>query len=156
MAWLDFRTAVLAPEFAALRSLGDCDGIARTLNTADQPAGWVPPRHILSTLLTSGEIGVLEWIQRFGTVPGSGDPCPIPMYCLVVSILRATLSSEYAFKPSVAELTAGASALVSAGLITQATADTALAGEAQVSRSELMLGRAATAVDVDTAIKEQI
>lgn len=143
-----FVDLVMLDEFASKRAVGDDVGVSEILNVRDQNAGWISPRHILSILNTTGEIGVIDWIWRFGTLPGTDTKASVPLFCLCSSLMNSVKLPEYDFRVPPASLSAGAQVLVPNNLLQQSTVDAVLAGEEKVSRSELTLGRQSSATDI--------
>jgi hypothetical protein len=136
-----FIDACHESRFDSAREAEDWESISTTLNTRNQPIGWIAPRHILSVLLQTGSIGVIEWIHRFGTLPSDGTPrCPINLYCLVSSFMNSLAMKDYEFRPITANVSAGADVFIAAGLATNELKTAILAGEQLVGESYFLIG----------------
>lgn len=135
----EIESGPLAAELAPLVLVRHNVEAAAILNRADQP-GWVPARHVVATLASVGKWGIVELAVRHRLL-SDGNACPSDLYMLFATVQLAAYGSlEPPLRMEIAPLTAGASTLVTRGILTSGERDAILAGEVKVSRAEHLWG----------------
>ena len=145
----EFIDLVKSQEFASLRESNDDTSISEAINLKDQPAGWVPPRHVLACILQdkSGIGANLIWVWRHDKNLDGTSP-PQLLRGLVAQLFMAAELAQYEFKIPTQDLIDGCDALNAATL-----KDAIVAGEEKVSRSSQLLGRDCNPLEVEEARK---
>lgn len=148
----------LASELAPLWAAGDDAGVAAVLMRPDF-AGYVPPVPLSKYLDTSGLRAALDLIRDHLLLPPA-DPsqaptvaAPFGLYALASRLLSSVAQG---FRPSVADVSAGADALVSVGVMTARQKADVLALAVPIGRAQVAWGydAAVAPLDVETARKQ--
>jgi hypothetical protein len=125
--------------YAALLAAGNDSAVAGLLN-AKANAGYVPARHVVTTLVRRGSWGMVPYAVLHRLLP-DGSTCPYAVYSLLAAVqLAAYAPIEPPIRFEVTPLTAGVDAMVSAGLLSADDRADILAGEVRTSRAEVLWG----------------